>query len=118
MGNGQFQKGYDVRRTDKRRQVVYKGMTIVDLAQLHTNDCINVLAALMNGIDPSDPLGETHIKIASASKIKAASILLAYAHGKPVDSIKIQQALGNTDGLQALTTNQLLTIIKAHDIDE
>lgn len=116
--NGQFKKGFDIRRQDKRRQVIYKGMTIADLAGQHSNDCVRVLAALMNGIDPLDPMGERNIKIASASKIKAASILLAYAHGKPVDQIKIQQSLGNSEGLQALSTNQLLTIIKQSDTAE
>ena len=112
--NGQFQKGYDARR-GKRKVEVYKGMTIGELAQLHSNDCIHVLACITNGIDPDDPHKESKKSYATSSRIKAATLLLAYAHGKPVDQIKVLETTGRTQGIESLTTNQLLNLIKQED---
>lgn len=112
--SGPFKKGFDPRRGKggNKRIEVYKHQTISELADLHTNDAIHVLACIMNGRDPDDANGETRAKYATASKIKAAAILLAYAHGKPVDSIKIQEISNSAGGIEHLTTPQLLTLIK------
>ena len=112
--SGAFQKGFDPRRGKggNKRIEVYKGLTISDLAQLHSNDCIHVLACITNGIDPDDKEGLKKVKYATSSRIKSATLLLAYAHGKPVDSIKIQEIGSNNDGLQALSTDQLHNLIK------
>ena len=109
--NGQFQTGYDSRR-GKRKVEVYKGMTIGELAQLHSNDCIHVLSCITNGIDPDDDKGEQRKSYATSSRIKAATLLLAYAHGKPVDQIKIMETSNKHEGIQNLSTSQLMTLIQ------
>ena len=107
--SGSFQKGYDPRRGRKKVEV-YKGMTINELAQLHSNEAIHVLSCIMKCRDPENPDEPKPYK--SASVLKSIEILLSYAHGKPVDQIKILETAAHTQGITALTTNQLLTIIK------
>ena len=111
--SGPFKDGFDPRRGKggNQRKVIYRGMTIADLAQQHSSQCIRVLAAITSNIDLEDELGETRKAFSSSSRIKAITLLLAYGHGKPVDTIKIQELSKGGAGIQALSSNALEQLI-------
>ena len=111
--SGPFKAGYDSRRGGGGRQrvEVYRGMSIAELAQMHTNDAINVLADVMNGLDTEDH--ETPVKHPINQRIRCIEILLNYGHGKPVDTLKFEQ-IGRTidSGVEHVSTAELLTLLK------
>lgn len=88
-------------------------MTIAELSQMHTHTCVNVLASVINGLDPHDESGETPKSWSQSSILRSVELLLAYAHGKPVDQIK-QQDVGRVIGsgsLDNLSTDQLIGML-------
>ena len=110
--SGPFKKGFDPRRkTGARQTVIYRGMTISELAQQHTPECIRVLAAITSNIDPDDIKGENKKIFSSSSRIKAITLLMAYGHGKPVDTLKIQESNQKAIGVQALSNQALEQLI-------
>lgn len=103
-----FTKGDDPNRWQHGRQrvEVFRGMTISELAQQHTHESIALLAAVQNGTDET---GEFPATYAITARIRCAELLLAYGHGKPIDTLKLEQ-LGKTiqgQALQALSTDEL-----------
>ena len=110
---GPFKTGFDPRRSlgGNTRQVIYRGMTLAELAQQHTSECIRVLAAITSNFDPEDEQGETRKVFATSSRIKAITLLLAYGHGKPVDTLKIQETTRKQQGVQALSNHALEQLI-------
>lgn len=111
--SGPFKAGYDPRRSSGGRQrvEVWHGQTIAELAQLHTHECINVLACVIAGLDPENP--EEPKQWTQASILRSVELLLSYGHGKPVDQIKLQE-VGRVIGgasLENLSTDQLIGML-------
>ena len=112
MGNGQFEKGFDSRRG--RKKVLFRGMTISEMAQLHTPDAINMLAALVNNTELNGDARTDGKKYPTSSRVAAANTLLSYGHGKPETMIKIQELVANdTQSLTHIPTDRLVQLIDA-----
>jgi hypothetical protein len=107
-----FRKGGDPNRWQHGRQrvEVFGGQTISELAQLHTHESIQLLACVQNG---TDERGENPASYPITARIRCAELLLAYGHGKPIDTLKLEQ-LGKTikgEAVTALSTDELTALL-------
>ena len=112
VGDGKFQKGFDSRRGKRRVELIH-GMSIAELAQLHSHDAVNLLVCVCNNVEITGEPRSDGKKYPTASRVAAATKILEYAHGKPESLIKIQQH--NAQGQQSLshlTTDRLIELIE------
>ena len=115
---GQFKKGFDPRR-GKQRVEVLRGLSLSELAQLHTPDAVNMLASIVNNTELDGEPRKDGKRFPTSSRVRSAEILLAYAHGKPETMIKVQQIERNSkESLSHLTTERLLQLVDNTDTIE
>ena len=120
MGNGQFEKGFDSRRaTGKAKVAIAQGMTLAEIAQLHTKEAINMLASFVNNTELTGEPRTDGKRFPTSSRVRSAEILLSYAHGKPETIIKLQEINRNQrESLAHVTTERLIQLVDNESIPE
>ena len=116
-GKGQFQKGHDSRRSNGRKRIeVARGMSLAEIAQLHTKDALDMLASFVNNTELNGDARTDGKRFPTSSRVRSAEILLAYGHGKPETMIKVQQiGRQQQQNLAHLTTERLIQLVDEHE---
>ena len=119
-GKGQFKKGFDSRRQGgKKRVEIVRGMSLAEIAQLHTKEAIDMLAAFVTNTEMNGDERTDGKKYPTAARVRSAEILLAYGHGKPETIIKLQDISRNQqESLSHVTTERLIQLVDEHSVDE
>ena len=121
MGNsGQFGKGPDSRRgTGKKRVTIAHGMSLAEIAQLHTKEALDMLASFVNNTEMNGDPRSDGKRFPTASRVRSAELLLAYGHGRPETILKVQEISRNQQqSLSHLTTERLIQLVDQQDIIE
>lgn len=112
MGGQPFKKGYDSRR-GKQRIEIAQGMSLSEIAQLHSKEAIDMLASFVNNTELDGTERTDGKKYPSAARVRSCEIILAYAHGKPETIVKLQEISRNqAQSLSHVPTERLLDIIE------
>ena len=109
-----FTKGDpNIWRKGRVKKPLINGQTIAEIAQEHTLNSITLLACIQAGTDEH---GEP-VKYQTKARIRAAEILLAYGHGKPVDTLKLEQQgrVINGEALEAISTDRLQAMLEQQE---
>ena len=106
-----FSKGDpNIWRGGRQRREIINGQTIAEIAQEHTLDSVKLLAAVQAGLDEHGEPKDYPVN----QRIRCAELLLNYGHGKPVDTLKLEQQgrLISGESLEAIPTNRLEAMLE------
>lgn len=107
-----FKPGFDARRGKQRVEVI-GGMSVAELAQSHSHAAMHLLHCVTANLDTNGEPRTDGKKYPTASRVRSAELILAYAVGKPESMIKLQSAIPQGSAqLVNLSTDQLLTLIQ------
>lgn len=115
---GQFTKN-DPRifKGGRQRVEVIRGMTIAEIAQTKSPQCVDLLHAVVCGVDEDSPNKKKDYPI--NQRIRAAELILAYAFGKPVNSLQLTEInkVSGSGSLTEMHTSELLALAQSGAVE-
>ena len=119
-GKGQFKKGFDPRRQGgKKRVEIARGMSLAEIAQMHTKEALDMLASFVNNTELDGEPRTDGKRFPTSSRVRSAEILLAYGHGRPETILKVQEISRNSQqSLSHLTTERLIQLVDNDELIE